>query len=116
MKRSTAIIIFARAPQPGLVKTRLIPALGEQGALNLYRAMLIHALQIAHDSDPDELVLACTPDADDVELKAMGQAVGAYNSFSVVVCLTSGQLISELIYIDPQVGVGADPDGFPADV
>jgi len=77
MKPSTAIIVFARAPQLGRVKTRLVPALGEQGALDLYRAMLRHALQIAHQCAPDELTLACTPDADDPELRAMGQAVGA---------------------------------------
>jgi uncharacterized protein len=34
------IIIFAKAPIPGLAKTRLIPALGAQGAANLARRML----------------------------------------------------------------------------
>jgi hypothetical protein len=33
------LIIFARYPQPGQVKTRLIPALGAAGAANLYRQM-----------------------------------------------------------------------------
>ena len=77
MKPSTAIIVFARAPQPGHVKTRLIPALGEQGALDLYRAMLRHALQIAHQCAADELILACTPDTQHPELQSMGRAVGA---------------------------------------
>src|ERR1700730_19348431 len=31
----TRIIIFAKAPQPGLAKTRLIPALGAEGAAAL---------------------------------------------------------------------------------
>ncbi|HEY5722647.1 MAG TPA: TIGR04282 family arsenosugar biosynthesis glycosyltransferase [Allosphingosinicella sp.] len=39
MKR-TRIIIFAKAPVPGKVKTRLIPALGEIGAARLANEML----------------------------------------------------------------------------
>lgn len=77
MTASTAVIVFARAPQLGRVKTRLIPALGERGALDLYRAMLRHALQIGRDFSPDALILACTPDADDPQLQALGEAVGA---------------------------------------
>ena len=34
MKRAR-IVIFAKAPVPGKVKTRLIPALGEEGAAGL---------------------------------------------------------------------------------
>ena len=34
------IAIFAKAPVPGMVKTRLIPALGEEGAAELARRML----------------------------------------------------------------------------
>jgi hypothetical protein len=40
MKR-TRIIIFAKAPVPGKVKTRLIPALGEIGAARLAHRMLL---------------------------------------------------------------------------
>jgi uncharacterized protein len=35
-----SLILFARAPRPGNVKTRLAPALGEAGAARLYRAFL----------------------------------------------------------------------------
>lgn len=38
------IILFAKCPQPGQVKTRLIPALGAQGAATLAQRMLIHTL------------------------------------------------------------------------
>lgn len=41
------IIIFVKAPVPGQVKTRLIPALGEKGASELYRAMAMDTLQVA---------------------------------------------------------------------
>ena len=39
MKR-TRIVIFAKAPVPGKVKTRLIPVLGEIGAARLANEML----------------------------------------------------------------------------
>ncbi len=39
--RRTRIIIFAKAPVPGRVKTRLIPALGEVGAARLAHQMLL---------------------------------------------------------------------------
>jgi rSAM/selenodomain-associated transferase 1 len=35
-----AILIFAKTPYPGSVKTRLIPALGEEGATRLYVRLL----------------------------------------------------------------------------
>ena len=38
--RRTRIVIFAKAPIPGRVKTRLIPALGEKGAAELALRML----------------------------------------------------------------------------
>lgn len=41
-----AIIVFARALEPGRVKTRLIPALGEQGALAVYSRLLDHTLEM----------------------------------------------------------------------
>ena len=37
----TRIVIFAKAPLPGRVKTRLIPALGEAGAARLAHRMLL---------------------------------------------------------------------------
>ncbi|QPC98288.1 TIGR04282 family arsenosugar biosynthesis glycosyltransferase [Qipengyuania soli] len=44
------LVIFARLPQPGMVKTRLIPALGETGAAELYRRLLDHTLAEARAS------------------------------------------------------------------
>lgn len=38
------IVIFARLPQAGQVKTRLIPALGEEGAARLYARLLEHTV------------------------------------------------------------------------
>jgi glycosyltransferase A (GT-A) superfamily protein (DUF2064 family) len=41
---SVDIAIFARAPQPGVTKTRLIPALGAAGAARLQRRLILNAL------------------------------------------------------------------------
>lgn len=40
----TRLVVFAKAPLPGAAKTRLIPALGAEGAANLARRMLAHTL------------------------------------------------------------------------
>ena len=41
---STAVIVFAKAPVAGLAKTRLIPALGADGAAQLAERLLHHTL------------------------------------------------------------------------
>ena len=38
------LLVFVKAPQAGAVKTRLIPALGAEGARDLYRAMMLDCL------------------------------------------------------------------------
>ena len=46
----TRIVIFARWPRPGKVKTRLAGVFGEQGAARIYRRLLKHTLAAARDS------------------------------------------------------------------
>jgi rSAM/selenodomain-associated transferase 1 len=41
------LAVFARYPAPGLVKTRLIPALGPRGAADLHAAMTRRTLELA---------------------------------------------------------------------
>jgi hypothetical protein len=41
-----ALVLFARAPEPGLVKTRLIPALGAEGACAAHEQLLAHSLRV----------------------------------------------------------------------
>lgn len=59
----TRLVIFAKAPQPGTVKTRLIPALGAEGAAALARHMLSHTLQqaLAARLGPVELCMSPAP-------------------------------------------------------
>jgi rSAM/selenodomain-associated transferase 1 len=59
------LVIFAKAPVAGAVKTRLIPALGAQGAAALAQRMLLHTLQqaLASGAGPVELCMSPAPDA-----------------------------------------------------
>ena len=63
--RLTRILVFAREPAAGKAKTRLIPALGPDGAARLARVMLGHALIQAAGANigPVELVGDPHPDA-----------------------------------------------------
>jgi uncharacterized protein len=57
----TRIIIFAKAPQPGLAKTRLIPALGADRAAALARRMLETTLERALAAQVGPVELRVTP-------------------------------------------------------
>ena len=57
----TDVIVFAKAPESGLAKTRLIPALGATGAAQLALTMLNHAVEQAVKSRLGAVVIASTP-------------------------------------------------------
>jgi len=57
-------IVFAKAPQPGLAKTRLIPALGSRGAARLARQMLERTLDSALRARTGSVELCVAPDID----------------------------------------------------
>ena len=59
------VAVFAKAPLPGAVKTRLIPALGAEGATALYRTLVERALECAVAADIGPVQLWCAPDAGD---------------------------------------------------
>jgi len=44
--KSRALILFTKAPIAGKVKTRFVPALGEEGALRLYQKLLAHQIAL----------------------------------------------------------------------
>jgi len=56
------VIVFARAPVPGATKTRLIPALGADGAAELHRRLVERMLLEAVAADMGPVELCCTPD------------------------------------------------------
>lgn len=57
------LVIFAKAPLAGFAKTRLIPALGQQGAADLAQRLLEHTLREALTSDVGAVELCVTPSA-----------------------------------------------------
>jgi rSAM/selenodomain-associated transferase 1 len=61
LARPVRIVIFAKAPQAGFAKTRLIAALGAQGAADLARRMLAHTLQTALAAGLGPVELCATP-------------------------------------------------------
>lgn len=56
------LAIFSKAPQAGLSKTRLIPALGPCAAARLQRRMTLSILKLARQFSPDKTTLWCAPD------------------------------------------------------
>ncbi len=56
------IIIIAKAPRAGYAKTRLIPALGEQGSAQLASRLLEHAIEQALAAELGEVELRYAPD------------------------------------------------------
>jgi len=57
-----SVIVFARAPKPGEVKTRLVPVLGAEGAARLHARMAEKALRTASQV-ADAVELHCAPRA-----------------------------------------------------
>jgi len=58
---SVVVIVFAKAPLPGRVKTRLAPLLGPQGAARLQARLIRRALAIARASGCGDVELCCAP-------------------------------------------------------
>jgi rSAM/selenodomain-associated transferase 1 len=62
---STVVIVFARAPRPGQVKTRLVPLLGAEGAAALHARLVERTLASARSAGFEHVELRCAPDAED---------------------------------------------------
>lgn len=60
MSARGTVAVFAKPPRPGLAKTRLIPALGAEGAAALAQAFLADALDTARAARVGRVVLATT--------------------------------------------------------
>lgn len=64
MASDTRLIVFARTPQPGAVKTRLIPLLGAEGAAALHVRLMERTLATARAAGVGPIELQCTPCCD----------------------------------------------------
>ncbi len=70
------VAVLAKAPIPGLAKTRLIPALGSQGAARLQRHLTRSAVQTALDAGLGTVTLWCAPHAQHRFFRALRQTTG----------------------------------------
>ena len=72
-----AIVVMAKAPDPGAVKTRLIPTLGAEGAAALAARLLKHTLAQAQAARTGPVVLAGAPTIDHPFLRWCATRYGA---------------------------------------
>jgi uncharacterized protein len=72
----THLIVMAKAPVPCFAKTRLIAALGADGAAQLAARLLEHTLHEARAAAFDALTLACAPDNTHAAFTAQQQQGG----------------------------------------
>ena len=66
-------IVFAKAPVPGEVKTRLIPALGSEHAAMLHTALTERAIETAQRSGATDVELCCAPDIEHAFFQACAE-------------------------------------------
>lgn len=71
-----AIVLFSKAPVAGRVKTRLIDALGNDGATALHRRLTRQALNTALAANLGPVLLFCAPDTRHSFFRALKQESG----------------------------------------
>ena len=59
------LLVFAKPPTPGYAKTRLIPALGQQGAAELHRRLVLRTLAKVSSKGLWDVQLWCAGDIND---------------------------------------------------
>ncbi len=76
MMKPARVVIFAKAPQPGFAKTRLIPALGAERAAELARKMLFNTLHEALAAGIGPVELCVTPEVNQAAWQGMHLPAG----------------------------------------
>lgn len=75
-----ALAVMAKAPVPGLAKTRLAPLLGAVGAARAQRNLLLHTLRTVREASLGSITLWCAPDASARCFRALRQRCGLATS------------------------------------
>ncbi|TAN52269.1 MAG: glycosyltransferase [Methylococcaceae bacterium] len=73
---NTRLLVFAKAPEPGLAKTRLMPLLGAEGAARLQARLTRRALVTALAANVGQVELWCAPDAGHAFFAALSAELG----------------------------------------
>lgn len=74
--RRVQVAVLAKAPLPGLAKTRLIPALGARGAARLQRQLTRHTVAKALAAGLGSVTLWCAPNARHPFFRALQRTTG----------------------------------------
>lgn len=75
-RSESALIIFAKAPIPGQVKTRLCPPLTPDEAASLHGSVVLDMLERSRGTASMDRFLACAPSADHVFFKILEERYG----------------------------------------
>ncbi len=70
------LLIFSKAPEPGAVKTRLIPVLGAEGAARLYAGLLDSCIEKSAAARLCPVTLCCSPSASHAHFRQLEQRFG----------------------------------------
>ena len=60
---SDILLVFVKAPSPGRVKTRLLPAFSPEQAASVYRCLVSHTMAVVTRLQEIQIVVAYAPDA-----------------------------------------------------
>lgn len=71
MEPGPSVLVMAKAPRPGSVKTRLEPVLGPLGCARLQAALLVRTVTIAQDVAPGSTCVAFDPPDAAGEMRAL---------------------------------------------
>lgn len=74
--RQVQVAVLAKAPIAGLAKTRLIPALGPQGAARLQRLFTHNTVRVAQAAGLGSVTLWCAPNARHPLFRALARIAG----------------------------------------
>ena len=70
------VMLFAKAPVAGAVKTRLIPVLGAAAAARLHERLMVRALETLTQANVGPVEICCAPSTSHVFFTACQQRFG----------------------------------------
>lgn len=112
---SRALLVFGREPRVGEVKTRLIPAIGAEGAAAVYGCLLSQSLSVAANVTADQRVLwldrLSTPSPTAAKARALGFALGQQHGDDLGARMAHA-FVQALDRADLVVLIGSDCPGY----
>lgn len=85
-------MIFSKVPEPGSVKTRLIPVLGKERSAGLYKSLIEKTLQTCRSAGFSAIELWCYPDAGHPYFAVVG------GRFNASLCVQQGGDLGERMW------------------